>query len=68
MPGTNLTRDEASTRAALLTVDSYAVELDLTSGTQTFRSTTIVTFDLKPDATDRDNDSIDTFIAHLPCN
>ena len=62
MPGTNLTRDEASTRAALLTVDSYAVELDLTSGTQTFRSTTIVTFDLKPDATDRDNDSIDTFI------
>jgi len=50
VPGINLTRDEASTRAALLTVDSYVVEVDLTTGTQTFRSTTIVTFDLKPDS------------------
>ena len=30
MPGTNLTRDEAATRAALLDVTSYAVDLDLT--------------------------------------
>ena len=47
MPGTNLTRDEATSRAALLTVNSYAVELDLTTGAQTFRSTTLVTFDLR---------------------
>jgi aminopeptidase N len=30
MPGTNLTRGEAQTRAALLAVDSYLIELDLT--------------------------------------
>ena len=29
MPGTNLTRDEARTRAALLDVESYTVDLDL---------------------------------------
>ncbi|MEE1928365.1 aminopeptidase N [Streptomyces sp. TRM 70351] len=46
MPGTNLTRDEAQERARLLTVDAYAVELDL-SGAQeggTFRSVTTVRF------------------------
>jgi aminopeptidase N len=44
VPGINLTRDEASARAARLTVESYAVELDLTTGPHTFRSTTVVTF------------------------
>ncbi|WP_110239083.1 aminopeptidase N [Nocardioides gilvus] len=44
MPGTNLTRDEAATRAALLDVTSYAVELDLTTGDSTFGSTTTLTF------------------------
>ena len=44
MPGTNLTRDEAATRAALLDVTSYAVELDLTTGPETFASTTTITF------------------------
>ena len=34
MPGTNLTRDEAATRAALLDVTSYAVDLDLTTATR----------------------------------
>ena len=34
MPGTNLTRDEAATRAALLDVTAYTVDLDLTSATQ----------------------------------
>ncbi|HET7328251.1 MAG TPA: aminopeptidase N [Nocardioidaceae bacterium] len=43
MPGTNLTRDEASERAALLTVDSYEVELDLTTEA-TFGSTTVIRF------------------------
>ncbi|MGA9614784.1 MAG: aminopeptidase N, partial [Mycobacterium sp.] len=46
----NLTRDQAVERAALLTVDSYRIGLDLTDGDgkpgeRTFRSTTTVTFD-----------------------
>jgi aminopeptidase N len=41
----NLTRDEASERAALLSVDSYQVELDLTGGDTTFRSVSRIRFD-----------------------
>ncbi|OII63728.1 aminopeptidase N [Streptomyces sp. CC53] len=51
MPGTNLTRVEAQRRAALLTVDSYEIDLDL-SGAQeggTFRSDTLVRFDSAED-------------------
>ncbi len=44
MPGTNLTRDEAQTRARLLTVDSYTVELDLTTSEKTFATTTTIAF------------------------
>ncbi|KQV20579.1 MULTISPECIES: aminopeptidase N [unclassified Kitasatospora] len=46
MPGTNLTREEARTRAALLHVESYDIELDLSSARDggTFRSTTVVRF------------------------
>lgn len=48
MPGTNLTRDEAATRAALLDVTAYTVDLDLTSATRpdetTFVSTTTLEF------------------------
>ncbi len=44
MPGTNLTRDEAATRAALLDVTSYNVELDLTTDETTFGSTTTLRF------------------------
>jgi aminopeptidase N len=44
MPGTNLTRDEAQTRAALLAVESYAVDLDLTTSDSTFASTTVLRF------------------------
>src|SRR5919107_5047453 len=48
MPGTNLTREEAQTRAELLAVDSYTVELDLSSApdsaTPTFGSTTVIRF------------------------
>jgi aminopeptidase N len=44
MPGTNLTRDEAATRAALLDVTSYTVDLDLTTGDKTFASTTTLAF------------------------
>lgn len=46
----NLTRDQAVERAALVTVDSYRIELDLTDGDgkpgeRTFRSVTTVEFD-----------------------
>ncbi|MGX4732837.1 aminopeptidase N [Kitasatospora griseola] len=46
MPGTNLTREEARTRAALLHVEAYDIELDLSSAREggTFRSTTVVRF------------------------
>ena len=45
MPGQNLTRDEASQRAALLSIDTYRVELDLTTSETTFGSITTVSFD-----------------------
>jgi aminopeptidase N len=44
VPGENLTRSEAQERAALIAVDAYAIALDLTTGPETFRSTTTVTF------------------------
>jgi aminopeptidase N len=44
MPGTNLTRDEARERANLIEVDSYQIELDLTTGDTAFGSTTTVRF------------------------
>lgn len=44
MPGTNLTREEAQTRAGLLDVDSYTIELDLTTSETTFASTTTIAF------------------------
>ncbi|WP_138998758.1 aminopeptidase N [Rhodococcus zopfii] len=45
----NLTREQAAERAAILAVDNYRIELDLTDGggapgTTTFRSVTTVTF------------------------
>ena len=44
MPGKNLTRDEAAARASILTVESYAVRLDLTTGPEHFRTVTTVRF------------------------
>ncbi|MBI3228022.1 MAG: aminopeptidase N [Mycolicibacterium cosmeticum] len=42
----NLTRDQAAERAALVTVDNYRIDIDLTGGDgKTFRSVTTVTFD-----------------------
>jgi aminopeptidase N len=40
----NLTRDEAATRSALITVSSYHVDLDLTGDDSTFRSVSVVRF------------------------
>ncbi|MCU1512922.1 MAG: aminopeptidase [Microbacteriaceae bacterium] len=47
MPGENLTRIEAQERKALLAVASYDVTLDLTTGPDVFRSTTVVSFTAK---------------------
>ena len=44
MPGTNLTREEAHTRAGILAVESYTVDLDLTTSETTFGSTTTIRF------------------------
>ncbi|HQR27377.1 MAG TPA: aminopeptidase N, partial [Nocardioides sp.] len=44
MPGTNLTREEAARRGALLSVDSYSVDLDLTVSDKVFESTTVIRF------------------------
>ena len=44
MPGTNLTREEAQTRAELLSVESYSVDLDLTVSDKVFESTTVLRF------------------------
>lgn len=44
MPGENLTRAEAIERANTVSTSSYDVTLDLTTGEETFRSTTTVRF------------------------
>ncbi|MEO8518589.1 MAG: aminopeptidase N [Dermatophilaceae bacterium] len=44
MPGKNLTREEARERADLLSVATYDVALDLTTGTTSFRTRSTVTF------------------------
>jgi aminopeptidase N len=48
VPGENLTRIEAQERAALIRVSSYEIELDLTTGPETFASTTRVRFGARP--------------------
>jgi aminopeptidase N len=40
----NLTRDEATTRSALIQVTSYEVDLDLTGGDTTFSSVSVIRF------------------------
>jgi aminopeptidase N len=44
LPGENLTRVEAQERKALVSVHSYDVAVDLTTGPETFRSSTTVKF------------------------
>ena len=44
MPGYNLTRAEAEARSALIAVHAYDVTLDLTTGNDTFPSTTTIRF------------------------
>ncbi|MBM6404249.1 aminopeptidase N [Phycicoccus sp. CSK15P-2] len=44
MPGTNLTREEAVTRASLVAVSTHDVEVDLTTGPERFSTTSTVRF------------------------
>ncbi|MGW3093747.1 aminopeptidase N [Streptomyces sp. NPDC001102] len=46
-----LTRDEAQTRARLLDVHRYSIELDLTTGDETFDSRTVIRFSARTDVT-----------------
>jgi aminopeptidase N len=50
MPGENLTRIEAAARKAVVQTHAYEVKLDLTQGSETFRSETKVTFAGTPGA------------------
>ncbi|MGK4580680.1 aminopeptidase N [Kitasatospora sp. HPMI-4] len=70
MPGTNLTREEARTRAALLHVDAYDVELDLSSAREggTFRSTTVVRFTAATPGTDSFIDLVAPSVAEIVLN
>jgi len=45
LPAENLTRAEAEERAEHITVSSYEIDLDLTTGPEVFRSTTVLRFD-----------------------
>ncbi|MET9445197.1 aminopeptidase N [Streptomyces sp. NPDC006610] len=56
-----LTRDEAQTRARLLDVHRYTIDLDLTTGDETFDSRTVITFSVRPD-----QDVTDTFVELKP--
>jgi len=68
MPGTNLTREEARARSALITTRSYAVELDLTCGPETFASTTTVAFDCARDGADSFIDLVATSVQSVELN
>ncbi|MFH9730786.1 aminopeptidase N [Streptomyces sp. NPDC017260] len=56
-----LTRDEAQTRARLLDVHHYAIDLDLTRGDDTFDSHTVIRFTVRGDT-----DTTDTFVEIKP--
>ena len=68
MPGTNLTREEASARAAVISTESYDVELDLTlDSTERFGSVTTIRFSATPGASTF-ADLVDGEIASITLN
>ncbi|WP_343050145.1 hypothetical protein [Nocardioides ungokensis] len=68
MPGTNLTRDEAATRAALLDVTSYSIDLDLTTDEKTFGSTTTIRFTCAEPGAETFADLVDATIHEITLN
>lgn len=52
MPGTNIKQVEAAERSQILKVSTYSIDLDLTTGPETFRVKTVIKFKgLKPGST-----------------
>ncbi|WP_345263920.1 aminopeptidase N [Nocardioides nanhaiensis] len=68
MPGTNLTRDEAATRAALLDVASYAIDLDLTTGETHFGTTTTLRFSCREPGASTFADLVDARVHEVTLN
>ena len=72
MPGTNLTREEAATRAALLSVTSYTVDLDLSGAPDkertTFSSTTTIEFACTEPGAETFADLVDAEIHEISLN
>jgi aminopeptidase N len=68
MPGTNLTREEAQTRASLLAVESYTVDLDLTTSEQTFGSTTTIRFSCTEPGAETFVDLVDAEVYEITLN
>ena len=72
MPGTNLTREEAATRAALLSVTSYTVDLDLSGAPDkertTFASTTTIEFGCSDPGADTFADLVGAEIHEITLN
>src|SRR6478609_7460934 len=68
MPGTNLTREEAAARAALLDVTSYAIDLDLTTGDKIFASTTTVRFTCSEPGAETFADLVDAIVHEITLN
>ena len=68
MPGTNLTRDEARTRASLLDVTSYSIDLDLTTGDSTFGSTTTIDFTCTQPGSDTFADLVGATVHEITLN
>jgi aminopeptidase N len=68
MPGTNLTRDEAAQRSALLDVASYAVDLDLTTGETSFGSTTTIRFTCREPGSSTFVDLVDATVHSITLN
>ena len=61
-----LTRDEAQTRAQLLDVHHYAVDLDLTRGEDTFGSRTVIRFTVRTGTDGTADTAADTFVELKP--
>ena len=68
MPGTNLTRDEAAARAAILDVASYTIDLDLTTGQNTFASTTTLEFTCSEPGASTFADLVDATVHEITLN
>jgi aminopeptidase N len=68
MPGQNLTRDEALERARLLSVDSYVVQLDLTTSDTSFASTTTVRFSCSEPGATAFADLVDATVDEIVLN